>query len=358
MNSSVANNTGGGFPPSSFFLIQAETIKKVSLAFYCGIIPLVALIGLTGNSLTLVILVRRKPMTTTSRILMALAISDNLALVSCSIFVFIRGAKILNPPLGEWIRIRSVPIFENYLRGVPYRISNILTTIMAFERATAVFFPLKIRHTWTGKVMTRCIFFAYMFVPCIMLPALLEYQTTEVSRRNMTVTILSLTAIGENEQFYDVYHTTDMVIFRIMPFFLVMISNSAICIGLCRLSRTRPSSTRNLSFQRELQVTKMLFVVILMFFVCNCPGTLLYLWMNFDPDYRLPRIRNNGYILGLIISLFMTTLNSSMNFLIYIVTSDAYRKDYQQLVMCKRPDRVRQPITSLRTQSVQISVVG
>ncbi|KAK6189781.1 hypothetical protein SNE40_001775 [Patella caerulea] len=332
------NTTGsGGFITK----VTADTIRSV---INCYLIPPVALFGLIGNILSLIILGGKKMRQFTTNILLAyLAFIDTLLLL----IVFMRKVPCLvakaDPITAQnidYVMLTAPAILEL----ITSRTSNLLSLVICCERCIAVFKPLKVKLWVTPK---RMIFSVVAVTVIVIGLAAVDFNYSTVifyydNTKNRTVAQLMYQPFFlENQQFFNIYNNVFLtLVLRIFPMILITILTVAIITQVRRRMewlKDITHATQNTSAENDIQaVTKMLMTIVLIYIICLVPGSISLFISLVDSRFTgRGEFRNTQRAVSSMAS-FLSVVNSSANFVVYIAMNQKFSDILVQMLCCFR----------------------
>ncbi|XP_021349447.1 probable G-protein coupled receptor B0563.6 [Mizuhopecten yessoensis] len=331
--------------PATDEFISQDSLRSLKFAFGMIIIPLLSLFGAIGNILSLVVLFQQRMRSATNFILAALSVSDLLFLMHSLLFSGINIQIYLNPFKGKNVRNIMYPLFGAYGSLVTARITSWLTALLSMERFIAVHFPMKAKRFCSKKHTLIGIFLICIFTIILFLPYALKYKVIEKTKRNKTYSILLKSDLGTNIDFFDVYGILMNILFRFLPIFVLLVLNSLIIYVVKKTWTRRQSMTSNSSVQykhgsgEQSHITIMLMIVTFLFAACILPGALnstaTHIWTEYS---KFGKARNLKECVSYI-TYFLETLNSSVNFLIYMALSKKFCVTYKETFCCKKTQK-------------------
>ncbi|XP_054157468.1 FMRFamide receptor-like [Oppia nitens] len=314
------------------------------------LVPLIMIIGTIGNTITIVIMTRRRMRSSTNWYLAALAIFDMLYLI----FTFYLSFR-------HYDNIKDLKFYYYWLLW-PYAVmicdgsSNTsiwLTVTFTIERYIAVCYPMKGKVICTESRARKQIFCVFIVCFGFTIPTPFEWEILErfEAITNQTVLQVIPSALGSNEIYKLVYYWLTVVLFIFIPFLLLTIFNTFLIrsVHLSRRQRrtmTRPneqamkatltssSSTTtappaDTSSKQESRITIMLIAVVILFLICQLPTAVTLIYTAFhDIDLNT----NSGVLirgLGNIFN-FLMAINAAGNFVLYCLLSNKYRRTFLQ----------------------------
>lgn len=347
VNSSHLHNETG----ISLYVSNAQ-LRVVTLVLAVLLIPLFCLLGSVGNILSLVILIHQRMRNQTNYILAALCVSDTLFLVHCLIFTGINVHKKLSPVEGENARAHIYPILGAYGSVVTARITSCLTTLLCMERFVAVFFPMQARTVCSKRNTCIAIAGIYILTFIAFIPFSIKYEAvTRYDNHTVAYTTMNTTSFYENNlNFYKVYGTILNIIFRFAPLVIIPILN-VIMIRVVHITwkkrrhlsadiknsnyfRNSNRNGKHSSSSEQQHITIMLLTVSFIFLICILPGALnslaTHVWCTYN---RLGKLRNLYMVISTV-TFLLETINSSVNFIIYMALNRKFRLLYKEIFCC------------------------
>ncbi|KAL3185304.1 hypothetical protein MRX96_031161 [Rhipicephalus microplus] len=298
------------------------------------LVPIVTFIGVIGNSLTIVIMTRRRMRSSTNNYLAALATVDTLYLL---------GGFTLSLKHYEVIQRKCLSV---YLRCFPILIlltdtcsnsSVWLTATFTVERYIAVCHPIKSRVLCTESRAKKAIMGVLLFCFALALPTPFEYALVEEQDpvTNVTRVSLNYSEFGRNEMYKKTYYWTTVVVFTLVPFCLLAVFNALLVrsVHISRKQRSRMILRTDPSRDsQESKITIMLIAVVILFFFCQLPTAITLLYTSIGNLQEGSEQEKLVFILGNVFN-FLMSLNAAGNFVLYCLLSQKYRRTLLQ-VLC------------------------
>ena len=314
----ASNASYDGDPNAQFY----ETAQ-----FLTGIIlyPIIIIIGLTGNTMSLIVLSHNKMLTSTNVFLSALSVADIIKLLNDTLY-FLVSILIRRHPLAGNRMLGYMYPFSHYVFNQSVCVSAWLTVSVTIERYISVCHATKARVVCTiyrARVISALLF---VFMSLVAVPSAFRY--TGVAHRdaqtNATVFRIELSALGRSRRFMTVCTWIQSLLRSIIPLFVLIVLNTLIIQALRRerIVGKKPSA-RN-------RITLMLIVVVLVFIVCIFPDAIMSTVFGFgyvDENNLVRAIRE--------FTDFLLSLNSAVNFMIYCLCSRSFRAIARE-VFCRR----------------------
>jgi len=358
MNISIADMKNNTSDIGDYFTIDWDIFRIFQKVFCGGLIPLVVLIGIVGNTLSLIVLSRQKNKNSTTIILLSLMIADLCFLIALVVALYLQIAVLFAPDYAFSIFFKFITPFNVFVLPVLGRIGHVLLVVMSIERAIAVTFPIKVKQMCTKRTMIILIVSVYLFVALLNIPNLFLYEvkTVTLPDGNMT-TYVALGSFGKHVKAFEIYYICSEVILCFIPMSAVIICNCIISFTLITSATWRKRNTDSCAQNNndEIQITKTLLGITFTYVICLLPAVISRLIILNDPSSTFYQQTNGIHrILGLA-GFFTESVNSSVNFIIYIAFSKTYRKEF--LSICHTSARRHVTISRYieRTQVYQLS---
>uniref|UniRef100_A0A672YR16 Neuromedin U receptor 1a n=1 Tax=Sphaeramia orbicularis TaxID=375764 RepID=A0A672YR16_9TELE len=305
----------------------------------CLIYLTVFMVGVFGNILTCTVIVRNKVMwTPTNYYLFSLAVSDLLVL-------------LLGMPLELYELWQNYPFllgkggcyFKTFLFETVCLASILNVSALSVERYIAVVHPLRAKYVVTRTHAKRVILTVWGVSVLCAVPNTSLHGITTLHRpstgpegNGSTHTEIPDSAICTLVKPQWIYNLTIQIttlLFFILP--MLTISVLYMLIGL-QLKREKLHQTLEAKQQklRRQQVTKMLFVLVVVFGICWAPFHTDRLMWSFIQDWTDAHRELFEYVH--IISGVFFYLSSAVNPILYNLMSTRFREMFKE-VMCHRP---------------------
>ena len=204
---------------------------------------LIAVFGLVGNILSILVLANKRMMSSTSCYLIALAIFDSIVLLALVLFLALPTFYLAKGYLVDYF------YFYPYMHPYAYPVALIaqtcsIYTTVAFtvERYIAVCRPLKAAKLCTISHARRCI---VAIVACSVLyniPRMLEYKVVETvdPDTNLTEARYVPTDLGNNQTFRHIYFIYMHIAFMLLiPFGTLAVLNTCLIRAVKHSEATR-----------------------------------------------------------------------------------------------------------------------
>ncbi len=303
------------------------------IAFYFGIIGILCVIGLVGNTVSMFVLQKDRSQTVASFLLQALAIADNSVLLT-SVFVlgFCYG---LLPHVADYQTTLAVIAYTiKYIQPFGY-ISHTMTiwctVLLALNRYVAICRPFQAPSFCTVTKARIQVAVVYLFA--FIFNSVRFFQVT-VIHENATLTYAQSTAIGEDKLFGVVY-TNGMytVLCVLLPLTFLVVLNGKLIMEISRMKARRASvPVGSQPPYREESITLVMIIIIVTVVICHLPDRLLHIF-QYVIRYEDRGCGTAMYFLYALTNLLII-LNSSINFFIYYVCRRRFRRILRSTLFC------------------------
>ena len=237
---------------------QSSDVYGVFLAraaIYCVVWPVIIIVGVFGNVLSMIVIWRTKDFTTTAKFLTSLAVADTLTLIVKGVQVVFTLGDIFWPIQYLTWKLSVNSIFN--LSLLPDRISKGITVAMVCDRVVGITVPLRYKLICLPRRISTIIAMVYIVIAVTSLPHIVDFFAYHfISVENRTIH----TDMGEEYVTNVVSHSTvkrlhfiiNILVFDCMPIIVVFLCNIIIIISL-RNRDVLASTTNEVQLQRKLQ---------------------------------------------------------------------------------------------------------
>ena len=300
--------------------------------------------GLVGNALSFIVLHFGGDHSTktaaTTLLLRALAVADSLVLATCLPLYVLEPLNIYVHHMGSFHHFYMVImpyLWPLYLMSLTATI--LLTVLVSFHRYTAVCRPY---HSATLSSLSRCQrHVGYVAVAAILynIPRFFEYRRLDVfcptgdGGSRFAASMHLFTAVGEDRIFRVVYD--NVLYFVVMlggPLLILAFLNAKLIAALKKRSRKRremggvaTTMTGHNQQQQQQDLTVMLVAVVFVFIVCQTPTFVDRIIWAFVDKHQRHCGRWHYYYTA--VGDLMVILNSSVNFIVYVLASRKFRSN-------------------------------
>lgn len=310
------------------FYLEAQFITGLILY------PITCLIGLAGNTLSIIVMSQHQMKSSTNIYLMALAISDCIKVFSDLLYFMVILLKEVNRPVGNRAYGFLYP-YMHYIFNASLCISAWLVVSVAVERYVYVCHPTRVKAFCTIPRARTVSTSVFVIMSLLTIPYAMRYRTVENydAAKQDFIYDVNLTTLWQNQTFSTAYIWLHNLLRSIIPLIVLIILNTCIIYGLrrCRLTRKRISSRH--------RVTIMLIFIIVVFLVCITPDAIMSTFFGFgyyEENYLARGIRE--------ITDFLLLINAATNFVLYCIFNTIFWCNFKALFVnpCKQEKRPMQ----------------
>ncbi|XP_064644229.1 FMRFamide receptor-like [Lineus longissimus] len=285
------------------------------------IIPIVCILGIISNTLTLIVLNQKNMHTSTNTYLSALAVADLIKLVNDTLYFVTVLLFRVKPKAGNILYGHLYP-YAHFIFSLSTSISSWLTISVAVERYIMVCHATRARGICTiqrARVVSTSVFFV---MSVIALPYAFRYRTIRVfdNTTNTSSYDVETTKMWENQIFVDSFNWIQNLLRSIIPIAILVVVNFKIIKALNR------SRANNKKFSSRNRITIMLISVIVVFITCVTPDAIMSIvgaGYHDESNYLIKGIREiTDMLLG---------VNAAINFVLYCGFNKGFRQNFVSL---------------------------
>ncbi|XP_078257459.1 somatostatin receptor type 2-like [Rhinoraja longicauda] len=278
----------------------------------------VCLVGLSGNTLVIYVILRYAKMKTVTNIyILNLAIADELFMVGLT-FIAIQVA-LAHWPFGQ-VPCRILMTVD----GINQFTSIFCLTVMSIDRYLAVVHPIK-SSRWRKPMVAKMVNVAVWFISLLVILPIMIYSGVQTTDGRSSCTI----ALPSQDTFW---YTAFAIYTFVLGFFLPF---SVICLCyLMIIVKVKASGIRVGSSKRkksEKKVTKMVSIVVAVFVCCWLPF-YIFNFVTLTVKVR-PTPASKGFYEIIVI---LSYANSCANPILYAFLSDNFKKSFQNVLCLKK----------------------
>lgn len=326
---------------------QDSTSELAEHIIYTYVILGIALFGIAGNVLNLIILTNKSMSKSMERMelsahigLVALAVSDMLY---CIMLLPKSLIGALAPPKSRFTTYRKLTFVLLYSAygdafiNVFGMSSTWLTVTMAFSRYLAICHPFKARlliGKRFAKISTSLVFLlSFLFN----IPRFLEHPISDISMKGKTVYWLGIGCMNRTYSYrYNIYMWCYFVICISIPFMVLVFSNVHLIREVRsapkRIQRRTSSKCSNSSADAEkMQLLTLTLVLIVVFYIVFVTPAEVNKFIN-----DLMETSYGSYNLVIAITNTLETFNFAFNFILYCAINSHFRRVIKETVCKKR----------------------
>ena len=296
---------------------------------YTLIVGTLVAVGIIGNSLTFIIFWKGNFKSSTTFLFLSLSLIDSALLLAVFPYMTVKTFIDYTGWLQGYSSLQPYITVYLYPTIVLAKTAAIwVIVLVAVNRYIIVCLPLKAPR-W-------CTLFKVKIQLAVVLIAAVLYSIPKFAERRIVYTTLHMsnngtsevvsrayTRFGEMRQFFFVYDVLCLPIFLVVLPIPTLIAITIRLIKAMNAHRRMQLEMQSRSQENDSNVTFSLVIVVIVFIACQVPTFVVYVLWEVLPFKERDC---GGFIFYLVpITNMLITLNSSINFVIYIIANKAFR---------------------------------
>ena len=306
------------------FITDIETISQFVIKI---VSPILFSLGIVGNFLTILILLKKKNRGTSTAVLLTVLAFSDLVIILTGLF-------------SQWMEamwnwdIRTVNnVFckiHVFLTYFSVHLSSWLLCLITFERILCVFIPHKVKLVFGRKQSLLSIAVLAIILVLInghLVVGMELWQSTGLSNCNVPVS-----AVSYMDFFGRIWPWIDLSISFVAPFVLIITGNIAIVVQLHRVRRQR--KLMGAPRQKLQTLTMFLFLLSLVFIVSMSPVMVYNAVISNTYITNVDLLLNHPHTISILT--VVMGFNPTMNFILYVLTGSKFRAEVKALLCCRK----------------------
>ncbi|XP_052778098.1 galanin receptor 2a-like [Mya arenaria] len=365
LTDNVTSPPGGGGAVRYFPWANPQNIMTqdksddITSFLQCYIFPILTVFGITGNAMSLAVLLQKKMRgSTTTVLLIGLACSDILFLVFNAVRKSTGIIEKFDQEAADTLNATTF-YYMFYLKTAFSRVSTVLVVAISVERFIAVAFPFKVKTIVTKTTVTAAVALSYVVTLGFLAVLPPQYTFTYIrGKAYISQTPFALNNV-EPLQVYNEYFLP--IAFRHIPVAMVLLINGAIIILLRQSSQfqKRMSTKDDKRKDDQRRITRTLLTVAIVFLLCLLPGDIFLISSLVVDGFQFFGTYHNLFLALSDICLMFEMINGCLNFVIYMVMNRKFYDEYVRLFCCcserfLSTDGTLQKSTSRRTTQTTV----
>ena len=305
------------------------------------IIGTLVVVGIIGNSLTFVVFWKGNFKSSTTFLFSSLSLIDSAHLLT--VFpLFTWPAFVDYMGWTRWLHASLLPYFQVYLFPTILLTKTAaiwVVVLVAMNRYIIVCLPLRAPQLCTVskvKIQLAAVLIAAMLynIPKFAETRVIYYAIHTSNNGTSTKAVAKFTKFGEMRQFFFVYDCICLFVFLVVLPILTLTVITIRLIRAMKAHRRMQLEMQSRSLQNDSNVTFSLLIVVIAFIACQVPTFVAHVLWKVLP---FKEIYCGGSIFHLVpITNMLVILNSSINFVIYIIANKAFRDVLTEKVFGRR----------------------
>ncbi|XP_077978929.1 G-protein coupled receptor 54-like [Glandiceps talaboti] len=314
----TSNISTGGYDYSSEIYVETWLVPTIFV--------LICLIGVTGNSLVIVVIVRHKQMkTTTNFYILSVALVDLAFLLCCAPFTAFAH-------LTEWFFGNFMCKFSFYLIFVTVQANCFTLTAMTVDRYFAIVHPMASISRRSPKVVLTISIVVWLVSGTANIPVALYRQVQYINWYGIKPEPYCMEQWPDNN-LQLIFFIYGFVAAYCIPLIVIIICNCLVVRHMWKSSKmdfgnSEASGRERLWHQRRARTTKMISVVAILFGVCWLPVHIMAIAGRIYPRHFEG---NEAVYISNLIANCLAYSNSCMNPFVYNFMGSNFRKCFKEV---------------------------
>ncbi|GFN95690.1 thyrotropin-releasing hormone receptor [Plakobranchus ocellatus] len=292
---------------------QIRVLCKATTIQYKAIFSIALALGLPGSVFAL-ITVATMPANPTIMYMGMLAASDFLSLTLASVTMYRASDRI------SW-SYDSFVIWSG--RGFQ-AFSHWMLALICLERYVSVRFPLQKSRVYSMKLtwMSIAAVFLVSSIPFAMI-CFIEFDISDTGELTNTL----------------VYNTIYIFIPLIFVVLFTILTALKLRSGARRRQNMMAPSSRRRSSKMESELTRMMFVTAIFFFLLTLPWAIIFIlnrFLFFEFKVTLCLVKQALFYMMIFTTLSISFMNHAINFYVYYFCAKGFRKQFLRIFSCRR----------------------
>ena len=300
----------------------------------------IVLIGFFGNVVVITVVIRNREhfKNTTNLFILNLSVADLLYLLFCVPFhtvIYVTG----NWPFG------NVMCKIDHLVQYSSMIGSILTLVaMAADRYLAVAYGIETKHLRTPRVAFIACVIIWIVALAFAVPMPFVYSVKYYPPYPGYVCADQ----WRSREYRKYYHLVLTIVCYVIP--LTVIFVLSVLLVRCLWLSKQPEGPRHnpKSIMRKRKVTRLIFFIVLAFFICWLPSHMVWIWVNFFPDQWPNTYAHYSFR---VFAHALSYANSAINPVLYTFLSINFRRGFRKAILCQTVQQHDQRYTFTRIGS-------
>ena len=322
LNVAVVNGTISADNSTSANEMGDYYIEK-DIAWYSYVVfwPVLFLVGVFGNTLSIMILLRKSVWNNSAMFLIFLAVSDTLVLTTGGLrwwTLYVTGFDMGHVSTA-WCR------FLWFLLYLSADMSSWCVAAVSIQRCICVYFPVQAKWVCTSKkALLASVSLIAIFI-AINSPILFNFAVYANSKGQRLCQVLP-----QYQAFFSkVFSWIDFTSVFLVPMALLIITNTLIVKRLFGSETTLGGSSQN---SRAITMTRISVSISVCFFVFGLPIVVYLIVEPYVLDHASEHVVARVKLAFMIVRLVFMC-NNSINFILYCVTGRRFRQEFR-IIFC------------------------
>ncbi|KAK6963848.1 G-protein coupled receptor [Biomphalaria glabrata] len=314
----------------------------------CYVNPICAIIGFTGNMLSIEILRRSNLKKPSNILLLSLVVADSFTLLSGMNYaeiLMVWGPNLKYEYMAGWQYGDNVNMFLcvsiiafYFLAGYGSHVSSIIPVIITVERLLAVFLPITFKKIVTTKNAITAVVLSYI----VCLPWFMAFTTYYGYSKMYAEGEDYMAFVGLNSKYQQNEYIINLFNHYILgtlttwvPIAFVSISCTFIAVKVTVTLRARKQMSVQSKIQWSPRTTLVLLLTCLIFTIAKIIQSLIFVFILsasdevFHSDFYF-------FVLGNYMWYFVLVIGSSSNFFVYVLSNRKLMNIFVDIIHCRK----------------------
>ncbi|XP_074039002.1 FMRFamide Receptor [Leptinotarsa decemlineata] len=303
--------------------VDPEVVNSFRFVTNGLFINVIGMLGVLGNIISMIILSRPQMRSSINYLLIGLARIDTVLIITSMLLFGLPGIHPYSGCMFTYFYVvypHIAPVVFP-LAMIAQTASVYLTLTVSLERFVAVCHPLRARSLCTYGRARIYVIGIIIFSVMYNLPRFWEttLQKEWNEKHNVTIYCPQQSDFRDNAAYQTIYiHWLYLIFMYLLPFGSLAVLNACIYRQVLRANKERQRLSRHQ--KREIGLATMLLGVVVVFFICN----ILPLVINIIETFNVFIEFNLIYLIH--VSNLLVTINSSVNFIIYVIFGEKFKR--------------------------------
>lgn len=282
-----------------------------------AVFSIVALVGLIGNLLVIIVVISNKQMRNTTNILIiSLAIADLSFIILCVPFTAITQVVTVYPFGTAWCQV------VNYMTFVSAYVSIYTLVLMSFDRYLAVVHAIAAINHRTERNAVIAVIIIWVFLLVANAPIFFLYKVIHYKHECQERAACLIPGQLETKVVYYMFFAFGYMV----PLLLVVVLYGLMVYRLL-FSTPMGLSQSSETIRGKRRVTKMIVIVIVIFALCWLPNQIVFLYLQIH-GHPFTRV----FVVLMNVSRILAYTNSCVNPILYAFLSENFRKGFRKIL--------------------------
>ena len=336
-----------GSTPSAWLNVSPYVYKQFKSIGNSILTPMICLLGLAGNIVSICVL-QRDPNNKRQSVylyLISLMAFDNAFLGFGFLFSISDKIEDIDPTFGNNFRIFAAA-FRGYIFFILKHMTAVLLIVMSAERWSSLVFPFTVKRTWLSKYPRSIVGICFVINVVYLIP-FARFEILSVQEPvNKTELNGSMPPIPASTGFFDTYVFIETLILYYAAPLVILLLNISIVVVYRRVVTNKPEELKKHSKgDNQKRITLVVLGVAFLYILLTLPNVFIHTLIFIDPSYNIQGKYETTFMFFIDLGDILAQIYAATDFFVYILVSKRYRKVFTSMV--RRPT-----VSSRQTSSI------